>query len=132
MYTVATQSASVFSASPVSTCLRLVIILQQMSALPRQAAVLLSSKRDLTSGTADSLQTEGRSPHRCGRRRGIRTKPYDGIAGRAQWERLSRAITAARLQVPIAAEFALAEAARAHERLAQGHILGKIVLRISQ
>jgi NADPH:quinone reductase-like Zn-dependent oxidoreductase len=65
-------------------------------------------------------------------RRGIRTNPYDGIAGRAQWERLARAITAAPFQVPIAAEFALAEAARAHERLAQGHILGKVVLRISQ
>jgi hypothetical protein len=32
--------------------------------------------------------------------------------------------------VPIAAAYALAEAARAHERLSQGHMLGKIVLRI--
>jgi len=86
----------------------------------------------------DTLRHDGRLAYPNGiepvpkKRRGIRTKSYDGIAGRAQWERLARAITAARLQVPIAAEFALAEAARAHERLAQGHILGKIVLRVSQ
>jgi NADPH2:quinone reductase len=64
------------------------------------------------------------------RRRGIKTKPYDGVPGRKEFERLSRAIEAARLQVPIAAEFALAAARQAHERLAQGHILGKIVLRV--
>ena len=32
--------------------------------------------------------------------------------------------------VPIAAEFPLDQAARAHERLAAGHVLGKIVLRV--
>jgi NADPH:quinone reductase-like Zn-dependent oxidoreductase len=97
----------------------------------------------LTGGKAvttclDTLRRGGRLAYPNGiepvprKRRGIRTKPYDGIAGRAQWDRLSRAITAARLQVPIAAEFGLDEAARAHERLARGHILGKIVLRISE
>ena len=86
----------------------------------------------------DTLRRGGRLAYPNGiepvpkQRRVIRTNPYDGIAGRAQWERLARAITAARLQVPIAAEFSLAEAARAHERLAQGHVLGKVVLRISQ
>jgi len=96
----------------------------------------------LTGGKAltkclDTLRRGGRLAYPNGiepvpkKRRGIRTKPYDAIAGRAQWELLSRAITAARLQVPIAAEFALAEAARAHERLAQGHVVGKVVLRIS-
>jgi len=43
-------------------------------------------------------------------------------------EHLGRAVEAARLQVPIAAEFSLGDAKQAHERLAQGHILGKIVL----
>jgi NADPH2:quinone reductase len=86
----------------------------------------------------DTLRRGGRLAYPNGidpapkKRRGIKAKPYDAVAGRAQWDRLSRAITAARLQVPIAAEFTLAEAALAHERLAQGHILGKIVLRISQ
>jgi len=64
------------------------------------------------------------------KQRGIKTKPYDATPGREEFEHLSRAVTDSRLQVPIAAEFALADAARAHERLAQGHILGKIVLRV--
>jgi NADPH:quinone reductase-like Zn-dependent oxidoreductase len=64
------------------------------------------------------------------KQRGIKTKTYDGTAGREEFEQLSQAITAARLQVPIAAEFSLSDAVRAHERLAQGHILGKIVLRV--
>jgi NADPH:quinone reductase-like Zn-dependent oxidoreductase len=64
------------------------------------------------------------------RRRGVKTTPYDGLPGRKEFERLSHAVEAARLQVPIAAEFPLADAVRAHERLAQGHILGKIVLRV--
>ena len=34
------------------------------------------------------------------------------------------------LQIPIAQTFELEEAAQAHERLEQGHVLGKIVLRI--
>jgi len=84
----------------------------------------------------DALRKGGRLAYPNGvepepkRRRGIKTKPYDGVPGREEFERLSRAIEAARLQVPIAAEFALADAVRAHERLAQGHILGKIVLRV--
>jgi NADPH:quinone reductase-like Zn-dependent oxidoreductase len=39
-------------------------------------------------------------------------------------------VEAARPKVVIAAEYTLAEVARAHERLAQGHVLGKIVLRV--
>jgi NADPH:quinone reductase len=55
---------------------------------------------------------------------------YDAIAAPAQFTRLNAAIVAARLQVPIAAEFPLAEAAVAHQRLESGHVLGKIVLRV--
>jgi NADPH2:quinone reductase len=84
----------------------------------------------------DALRKGGRLAYPNGiepepkRRRGIKTKPYDGTPGREEFERLGRAIEAARLQVPIAAEFPLADARLAHERLAQGHILGKIVLRV--
>jgi NADPH2:quinone reductase len=63
------------------------------------------------------------------KRRGIETTPYDGVPGVKQFEHLSRAIEEARVRVPIAAEYALADAAKAHERLAQGHIVGKVVLR---
>ena len=84
----------------------------------------------------DALRKGGRLAYPNGiepepkRRRGIKTKPYDGTPGRKEFERLGRAIEAARLQVPIAAEFPLADAKLAHERLAQGHVLGKIVLRV--
>jgi hypothetical protein len=39
------------------------------------------------------------------------------------------AIEAVKLQVPIAAAFSLGDAGKAHERIAEGHVLGKIVLR---
>jgi len=50
--------------------------------------------------------------------------------GAQEFERLKRAIEAVKLEVPIAAEFPLAQAAKAQERVEAGHILGKIVLRI--
>jgi Zinc-binding dehydrogenase len=46
---------------------------------------------------------------------------------------VSRELSAAAsvgVRVPIAAEFPLAEVAKAHERLETGHVLGKIVLRV--
>ena len=64
------------------------------------------------------------------KRRGIRLEPYDGIPGIREFERLNRAVEAARLVVPIDHAYRLADAAKAHERLAKGHVLGKIVLRI--
>jgi NADPH:quinone reductase len=64
-------------------------------------------------------------------RPGIHVVPYDAVVGIRQFEHLSRAVEAAKLQVPIAAAFPLGEAAQAHRRLAQGHVLGKIVLRIA-
>jgi NADPH2:quinone reductase len=63
-------------------------------------------------------------------RENIKVISYDAISGVRQFERLGPAIEAAKLEVPIAASYPLAEAARAHERLAAGHVLGKIVLRI--
>jgi NADPH:quinone reductase-like Zn-dependent oxidoreductase len=65
-------------------------------------------------------------------RDGIRVLPYDAIEGPEDLElaRLNQAVEAGRFEIPIAAEFPLAEAAKAHERLAAGHVLGKIVLRV--
>ena len=56
--------------------------------------------------------------------------PYDAVAGVREFERLNRAVQGAKLRVPIAAAYPLADAAKAHEHLARGHVLGKIVLRI--
>jgi NADPH:quinone reductase-like Zn-dependent oxidoreductase len=55
---------------------------------------------------------------------------YDGEPNPHAFERLERAIIEARLKVPIAAELSLVDAAQAHEMLAKGHVLGRIVLRI--
>ncbi|HYZ25630.1 MAG TPA: zinc-binding dehydrogenase, partial [Geminicoccaceae bacterium] len=63
-------------------------------------------------------------------RPGIEIMPYDAVSGVPEFERLSHAVAAAKLEVPIAAAYPLADAAKAHERLAAGHVLGKVVLRI--
>src|SRR3989440_9209674 len=55
---------------------------------------------------------------------------YNAIPGVDEFERMNRAIEAAKLRVPIEAEFPLAQADKAQERVEAGHILGKIVLRI--
>ena len=60
----------------------------------------------------------------------IRIKSYDAIASPKHFARLNRAVEEARLQVPIAAVYPLAQAAKAHERIKRGHVPGRIVLRI--
>jgi NADPH:quinone reductase len=64
------------------------------------------------------------------KRKGMKAAAYDAVAGVREFERLNRAVDSANLRVPIAARFPLAQAAKAHQRLAAGHVLGKVVLRI--
>jgi len=61
---------------------------------------------------------------------GVRLVRYDAITGPKEFDRLNSAIVAAKLQVPIAAEYPLADAGNAQQRLSAGHVLGKVVLRI--
>jgi NADPH:quinone reductase-like Zn-dependent oxidoreductase len=63
-------------------------------------------------------------------RAGLAIVKYDALTGPAEYARLNEAIVAGRLEVPIAAEFPLADAAAAQQRMAAGHVLGKIVLRV--
>ena len=63
-------------------------------------------------------------------RAGIRVTSYDAVADAPEFQRLAQAVEAVKLQAPIAATFPLANAPEAHKRLAQGHVLGKIVLEI--
>lgn len=63
-------------------------------------------------------------------RNGLTVIPYDASYDAPAFERLNQAILQAKFEVPIAAEFQLADAAHAHERLEAGHVLGKIVLRV--
>lgn len=61
---------------------------------------------------------------------GIRMTLYSFISGTHELRRLNEAAEAAKVQVPIATEYPLADAAEAHKRLETGHVLGKIVLRV--
>jgi NADPH2:quinone reductase len=58
----------------------------------------------------------------------IRMILYSFVAGTAELERLNKAARAAKLQVPVAAQYSLEAAAEAHRRLEAGHLLGKIAL----
>lgn len=58
----------------------------------------------------------------------IRMTLYNFIAGAQELERLNKAVEQGKMQVPVGGEFALADAAEAHKRLAAGHVLGKIAL----
>jgi NADPH:quinone reductase-like Zn-dependent oxidoreductase len=64
------------------------------------------------------------------KRPGIEIISYDGQSGVREFEALNEAIEQRKVVVPIAAELPLDQAARAHQRLAAGHVLGKIVLRM--
>ena len=57
---------------------------------------------------------------------------YDAITEPEETElaRLNQAIEARKFEIPIPAEYPLAEAAKAHARMAAGHVLGKLVLRV--
>jgi NADPH2:quinone reductase len=64
------------------------------------------------------------------KRQGLSPIVYDAVPGAAEYERLNQAIRQAHLRVPIAAEYPLADASKAQQRVEAGHILGKVVLRM--
>jgi NADPH2:quinone reductase len=88
-------------------------------------------------GCLDALRRGGRVAYPNGiepeprKRRGVRIKAYDAEAGHREFERLGREIERAHPEIPIAEVFSLEDAAKAHERLERGHVLGRIVLRIA-
>jgi NADPH2:quinone reductase len=99
-------------------------------------AVLAFAGGDALERALDALKRGGGLAYPIGiepdpkKRRGIKVIPYDAISGVREFERLNRAVEAVKLKVPIAEAFPLDKAAKAHERLVEGHVLGKIVLRI--
>ena len=99
-------------------------------------AVLALAGGDTLERCIDALRPGGRVAFPEGvepepkARDGVAIIRYNAIPGAQEFERLNRAIEAVKLEVPIAAEFPLAEAAKAQERVEAGHILGKIVLRM--
>ena len=99
-------------------------------------AVLVLGSGDSVPRCLDTLRQGGRLAYPNGvepaleKRKGLKIIAYDAQGGVSEFEKPNRAIRKAHLQVPIAAEFPLEEAAKAHRRIEQGHVLGKIVLRV--
>jgi NADPH:quinone reductase len=99
-------------------------------------AVLALAGGDSLERCMDTLRAGGRVAYPFGvrpepkGRDGINVVRYNAIAGAAEFERLNQAIVAAKLQVPIVAEYPLSDAAKAQERVEAGHMLGKVVLEI--
>lgn len=98
-------------------------------------AVLALAGGEALERCIDALRRDGRLAFPSGvesepKRAGVHIISYDAVARSGGFERLNVAINAVKLQVPIAAEYPLADASKAHERLAAGHVLGKVVLRI--
>ncbi|MEA2945200.1 MAG: hypothetical protein QOI40_530 [Alphaproteobacteria bacterium] len=98
-------------------------------------AILALVGGDALESALDALRHDGRLAYPNGiepepqKRRGVKVIPYDGKSGVREFERLNRSVEAVKLKVPIAEAFPLVNAAKAHQRLAEGHILGKMVLR---
>ncbi len=99
------------------------------------AALVLAGSNTLEA-CLDLVKPKGRIAYPNGvwpepkKRRAVRILSYNAETGPRAFERLEQATIEARLKVPIAAEFPLAETKKAHERLQEGHVLGRIVLRI--
>jgi NADPH2:quinone reductase len=64
------------------------------------------------------------------KRRGVEIDSYDAEAGPEPLKRLNDAIEDSHLRVAISGSFPLRDAAKAHERLEAGHVIGKIVLEV--
>jgi NADPH:quinone reductase len=101
-------------------------------------AVLALAGGDALEKCLNALRPGGRIAHPNGvepapkKRRGMTLIRYDGISGVREFERLTAAVQAAKLKVPIAECYPLARASKAHERLAEGHVVGKIVLAVHE
>ena len=99
-------------------------------------AVLVLGSGDSVPRCLDALREGGRLAYPNGvepalkKQRGKKVIPYDAKVGARELEKLNTAVRKANLQVPIAAEFPLEDAADAHRLLAKGHLLGKIILRV--
>jgi NADPH:quinone reductase-like Zn-dependent oxidoreductase len=99
-------------------------------------AVLALAPGEALEHGIDALKSGGRVAYPTGvrpvpkARAGVSIVPYDAIPGPNEYARLTVAIEAVKLSVPIAAQFPLAQAAQAQQRLEAGHVAGKIILKI--
>lgn len=102
------------------------------------AAVLALAGGDALERCIDHVRDGGRVAYPDGvepppkRRRKIEVIEYDAIAGPREFTRLERAVVDSQLRVPIAATYPLEHASDAHRHVEQGHVLGRISLRIQR
>ena len=64
------------------------------------------------------------------KRKGVKVVAYDGVPAVREFQRLKRAVEGSKLKGPSAKGYALAQASAAYERVAKGHVPGKVVLKI--
>jgi NADPH:quinone reductase-like Zn-dependent oxidoreductase len=99
-------------------------------------AILALAGGETLERCADHLLDDGRLAYPNGvepaprKQGGVRTIAYDAVVGPQELERLNGAVVESQLRVVITATYDLADAAKAHERLEQGHVVGRIALRI--
>jgi NADPH:quinone reductase-like Zn-dependent oxidoreductase len=99
-------------------------------------ALLALAGGDALEKCINALRPGGRMAHPNGvepaprKRRGIELIRYDAISSVREFERLNAAVQVAKLNVPIAEYYPLAQAYKAHQRLAEGHVVGKIAILI--
>jgi NADPH:quinone reductase-like Zn-dependent oxidoreductase len=84
----------------------------------------------------DLMNAQGRVAYPNGieppprQRAGVRSIGYDVVAAPRNWASLERAVPEARLRVPVAGVYPLEQAAKAHERIEQGHVVGRLAIKI--
>jgi NADPH2:quinone reductase len=100
-------------------------------------AVLALAGSEALERMLDNVRTGGRVAYPNGvepapRARGhkVRVSAYDGVASPREFDHLEQAVEESGLRVPIASVYPLARAAEAHKKLDQGHIVGRLALRI--
>lgn len=98
-------------------------------------AILALAGGDVLEHCIDTLRKGGRVAYPNGvnppkARPNVSMLAYDATPGVREFERLNKAIDQAHPHITIAAEYPLANAAQAQERMEAGHVLGKIILRM--
>ena len=98
-------------------------------------AVLALAGGEALEQAIDALRAGGRVAYPNGvhppkPRAGLTVVGYDAVPAPPEYARLNTAIVAAKLRVPIAAEFPLSAAAQAQERVVAGHLEGKVILEV--
>ncbi|WP_181167791.1 NADP-dependent oxidoreductase [Mesorhizobium sp. B2-4-19] len=84
----------------------------------------------------DFVRTNGRVVHPNGidpapqPRPALRIHSYDAVASPRAFDHLRRVLTAKHIRVPVAATYPLGKAALAHRRLGEGHVVGRLALRV--